>query len=383
MGLKKGLVLGVLCMGFFLVLRLGVSGRAGFTDVGEGDWFHGTVLSLATDGRRIVQGYPDGSFRPQGQLSADQFVALTVRALGNSPENGTGYWAQPAIDKALELGLLLPGEIGDYRAPIDRQKMARILVRALELSEGTGELPDFGVLERCLVDSRNLEPATREAVLAAYGAGILGGYPDHTFRPAGILTRAEACTVVERLLSPDKRLVLEPERIREEIRAAMGAQLYGGAEWVDPVEQEVRERIRVDMGLLESGMKYTPNEISYSEGSFFFNLSSDNAYGEILYNRNGPLAGHVEDFKRLLQRRLPEQEVIKVMTYLRQKENYQDLLPEEDKVFYLDQGRYLVRLTMVVHFKENPTLKGSPLVGFSILFRDKEFIEKYERYVVE
>jgi hypothetical protein len=67
-------------------------------------------------------------------------------------------------------------------------------------------VPDYAKLRDSITDVTVTTPHEYE-ILKVYAGGLIAGYPDKTFRPAGTLTRAEAATVIWRLMNEDKRVV--------------------------------------------------------------------------------------------------------------------------------------------------------------------------------
>ena len=117
-----------------------------FSDVKKGDWFNNAVSTLVK--AKVLSGYPDGSFQPN--------------------------------------------------APITRAEMAAIASR---FDEATGAQ----VTAKTFTDIAG-HWAERNIELAA-GHGWVNGYPDGTFRPERLITRAEAMKLINYVL---KRAVDEP-----------------------------------------------------------------------------------------------------------------------------------------------------------------------------
>ena len=68
-------------LGLILVLGLlaaggGAAGAAEYSDVKAGDWFYAYVSDLSAAG--VIDGYPDGSFRPYGQVSYGEALKLVL-----------------------------------------------------------------------------------------------------------------------------------------------------------------------------------------------------------------------------------------------------------------------------------------------------------------
>ena len=170
-----------------------------FSDIKDTDWFSENVYNLV--GKGILDGYTDGTFKPDSNISIDAFIKITVIAMGYDIEKGQGYWAEPFIQKALELGLIEAGEFSDYPAPITRVQMAKIIACALKEAYSEN-IHDFGLL---IKDFNDVPEKYREYVLKAFVKGIITGKPDGSFAPNDKATRAEAATMIVRLLDAGKR----------------------------------------------------------------------------------------------------------------------------------------------------------------------------------
>ena len=169
-----------------------------FTDVKDSDWFYSYLFELAH--KDLIKGNTDGSYAPDKPLYVDEFLAMALRTMGQEQKNANGYWAQNYIDRAIELGLIENGEFSRYDAPISREKIAKIVVKSLdpETVDADQELD--------AVFSDFQEVSEKEFVRKAIGLGVLAGYKDGTFRPSANATRAEAATMVVRMIDPTYRL---------------------------------------------------------------------------------------------------------------------------------------------------------------------------------
>lgn len=99
-----------------------------FTDVTEAHWAKG-YISYAT-GRGWVQGYPDGTFKPEANISYAEIATVLVRFL-DVDTNGFN-WPVDFIAKAFDLGLMkgLP-EIKDYKQAAVRDNMFLMLYNTI------------------------------------------------------------------------------------------------------------------------------------------------------------------------------------------------------------------------------------------------------------
>ena len=109
-----------------------------FTDVQEADWFNNAISTMENGG--IINGYPDGSFKPNGKITRAEFAAMAIRffqdaKVGPSKFSDTiGHWAEEAINMALEQGLITGYPDGTFRPdqPITRAEAMTIVNRVLK-----------------------------------------------------------------------------------------------------------------------------------------------------------------------------------------------------------------------------------------------------------
>ena len=191
---------------------------ASYTDVPENAWYTGYVNKISE--LKGFAGYEDNTFRPDNQITQEEFVktvvALTVgeqpEATGENTEpkrswkNCWDSWAQPYLNKAMEMGLITE-EDTDFRyngLPCTRGNMAKIATRAFEYLKEE-DIADTSTYATKLKDYSDIPDKFKKYVLQAYGKGIISGYEDGTFRSDGILTRAEASSVLVRLIDKAER----------------------------------------------------------------------------------------------------------------------------------------------------------------------------------
>jgi hypothetical protein len=172
-----------------------------FPDVRLGDWFGEAILRAEDEG--ILQGYPDGSFRPNATVTYGEFLRMAVK---NAPTKGQGHWADGYYEEGICRGLFTDEEIlkGALDKQISRKYMALVFAGLLEESsaiainstEKEAESESMSPYNFGDIDSRSaFKPFIEQSAMV----GILAGYPDHTFRPENFLTRAEAAVAFVRL----------------------------------------------------------------------------------------------------------------------------------------------------------------------------------------
>ena len=366
---------------------------AGFSDIKGKEWYAADVLALAGNSNGIIKGYPDGSFRAGAKLTVDQFITMLVRAGGETAANHAEYWAIHYLNKAKEMGILQDGDFADFRAEISREEMALLMMRFLAGREDLSNL-DTNQAEEAIVDFalvgayQKTTPGKeryQKAVKEAYVLGLLTGYEDTSFQPQGILTRAEAATVIMRLLNPNRRATFQPEVMKQKQTADLANHYYGGSKWVNPADESIPKLIRVmeDRNMTKGGLPYAPSAKDAIENDYP-NLSVDEIRATIEYTDKGlSPTGQLEDVEKLLLRRVPKAEAEKVMQYLRKKTNAIDHLGYRNVDFFLDNGRYWVRL------REERTMINSNVqefdgnayyVDFNICYMDAKWQKLYKEY---
>lgn len=170
----------------------------------KGHWAENTVIALSDKG--IIAGW-DGLFHPDEMVRINEYIKMVVVALGHNVTQVPGDWARNYVLKAYELGLILPGEITDVTEPINRGLMARIAMRTLQ----DEIVPEYIMAYKSLLtDYDFLDASISMDALKCVSMGIIKGLPDGSFRPNYYSTRAEAATVIHRMISQEEREKAKP-----------------------------------------------------------------------------------------------------------------------------------------------------------------------------
>jgi hypothetical protein len=165
-----------------------------FTDIGN-NWAGEAIKELAGIG--AVSGYPDGSFRPDAEITRGEFVTILVKALNlkyaaSAPafSDTVNHFAKDSIATAAALGIVRGYDDNTFKPddPITREQMAVIAIKALKLAETSGETT--------FSDNSKISAWAKASVLSAINNNIMKGYPDNNFNPQGNATRAEAVSLV-------------------------------------------------------------------------------------------------------------------------------------------------------------------------------------------
>lgn len=177
-----------------------------FSDI-AGHWAESIILDAVERG--FINGYGDGTFRPQNHITRAEFTAILVRALGlptilhgttDQPfvdHEDIPHWARPYVYAATEAKLVNGYEDDTFRADerITRSEMAALLVRALDGGAGADgpEKPSYA-------DAEDIPAWAAEEVAAATQAGLMQGTGHNRFAPNVYTVRAEAAAAIINLL---------------------------------------------------------------------------------------------------------------------------------------------------------------------------------------
>lgn len=173
--------------------------KAVFEDV-AGHWAEEAIADLKQ--KQIVDGYESNLFRPEQAISRAEAVAVIVRAFGltnpkaiqydDVPEN---HWAYESIAIAASAGAVNGYPDGSFRpdARITRGETAALVAQTLKLPGETGGEKPFSDI----AESDWFLP-----YLAQLKAkGWIDGYDDGSFRPHLPITRAEFASLLHRILT--------------------------------------------------------------------------------------------------------------------------------------------------------------------------------------
>lgn len=156
-----------------------------------------------------IVGYPNGNVEPNGNITRAEVATIFFRLLteevrtANSTQSNSlsdvtrGQWFNHAVSTLSSMGIVKGHNDGTFapNAPITRAEFAAIAAR---------------------FDDKNTDTSSKFTDIASHWAkneigiaankGWINGYPDSTFRPDQYITRAEAMTLVNRVLNrlPEK-----------------------------------------------------------------------------------------------------------------------------------------------------------------------------------
>ena len=178
--------------------------RMGTTTVWAG-WEETSVPSMLNgdDHYAYIQGYSDGTVRPNANITRAQVATIFFRLLDEDvrddnlttyntfPDVDEDYWANTAISTMASLGVINGRNSGlfDPDAYITRAEFAAICAR----------FDDSGV-DGITTFTDTVGHWAEDEISRAAALGWIQGYSDGTFRPNQYITRAQAVTMINRVL---------------------------------------------------------------------------------------------------------------------------------------------------------------------------------------
>lgn len=194
-----------------------------FADVFPGQWFMDAIDQLAYEG--MMKGLGNNEFGPDEAITRAQLVELLYRYDGEpgQPARTNAFtdvadedWYALSVEWAYANGIVDGYPEGDFRPDnnISRQEMAKIIEGFLAYREnGLAEAEDQS--ER-FADGSAVAGWAKESVNAVVAAGLMNGDEKGQLRPEGTATRAEFATVLLRVRDLEEKLEQEREEAEKE-----------------------------------------------------------------------------------------------------------------------------------------------------------------------
>lgn len=216
-------------MALVLVFAMVVSGTSvlaqdssatGFDDVPDDHWAKGAIELMASKG--IISGY-NGDFRPDDSVSRGEFAKMLVKTLGLpeiSPSTptftdvSTSDWEYTYVETAKNYLTGFTSGVGFKFKPGEasvREDMAVAVIKGLYAKGEVGNPDDTNIeVLGGYKDQSRVSTNLRKYVAAAINEGIMVG--DGTlFSPMENLTRAQAATLLVRLIDDEQKVVFDDE----------------------------------------------------------------------------------------------------------------------------------------------------------------------------
>lgn len=167
-------------------------------------WAKESIIALFEKG--IISGYSDGSFKPNQQITREEFVKLLVSCFGLVDNNAScdfkdvphDAWFRPYVASAKEKGIVdgISDELFGTGTNLTRQDMCVMVYRTIKLlgiELNEGEPIEFS-------DADSISDYAAEAVNVLSAAGVISGIDDK-FAPKEFCTRAQVAKVLYEIYS--------------------------------------------------------------------------------------------------------------------------------------------------------------------------------------
>ena len=167
-----------------------------FTDVKDSHWAYEAVKYLANN--FVISGYLDGTFKPENNITRAEFAKIIISATNKFDSEATSSfkdvdsenWHYAYVSTAYSLGYITGYPDGSFRpdANITRADICTIVNRVLKStpSENTEKFKD----------DDSIPSYAKDAVYALSSMGIINGYSDKTFAPKTYATRAQTAKII-------------------------------------------------------------------------------------------------------------------------------------------------------------------------------------------
>jgi hypothetical protein len=108
-----------------------------FPDVKPSYWAAG-YINMASKGKSIISGYPNGTFQPERKVTVGQAVTILMRQLGYKDTDMGGVWPEGSMTAAANIGLT-DGVSNDGYAALTRGQAAKLFLNLLraDCQDGT------------------------------------------------------------------------------------------------------------------------------------------------------------------------------------------------------------------------------------------------------
>ncbi|WP_238322972.1 carbohydrate binding domain-containing protein [Gorillibacterium massiliense] len=161
-------------------------------------WAHNALIKWRDAG--LIKGYEDGNLHPDAPINRAEIAVVINQLFGFTEKEESlpsdvkaSDWFAKHAALALKAGYasLYAGNAFRPLEPVTRQDAAVMLAKAFSLQGGATDVSKYK-------DSASISRYAQEAVqvLGPY----MSGYPDKTFRPISIITRAEAFTLIDKVM---------------------------------------------------------------------------------------------------------------------------------------------------------------------------------------
>jgi len=191
----RGLVCFLITLMLFNAYLPIVAAFASFDDISEDYWAYSYIKQLQELG--FAKGDGDGAYQPESYVTNAEFTALVCRMTGmdDTVLAQNDDWSDAVMEYARYMGWFTSEEIAQKECdePIRRETAAKILMLGFFEELSSGEPPEA---KAEIPDLSDVSAGCSNHVVHAYSMGIITGYPDGSFMPKALITRAEMAAIM-------------------------------------------------------------------------------------------------------------------------------------------------------------------------------------------
>ncbi|MBD1930205.1 DUF3370 family protein [Trichocoleus sp. FACHB-90] len=191
----------------FASLLIATPNQAAFSDINS-HWAKECISQMAP--RKLVSGYPDGTFRPNATITRAEFAVLMLNAFPDAPikrnstsfkDVPTSYWAHKAIQDAYRRGFFsgYPGGVFQPNQAIPRSQAVGVVAGAKNYSIPENPTQTLG---QYFNDAPQIPEYAKNAIASAAVNSIVVNYPNvKQLKPNQTATRGEVAALMCRALN--------------------------------------------------------------------------------------------------------------------------------------------------------------------------------------
>ncbi len=181
-----------------------------FKDVKAGSWYYDTVKYVYDNG--IMNGMTDDTFSPNGKLTRAMFITILGRLAGAEQSESDvfsdvkkGTWYSGYVGWAVNVGVVNGYSDGTFKPQgyLTRQEMAAAMARYIDQS-GVA-MPRESTAPVTFADESSVANWAKDYVEVLRRAGIVNGDNKGKYNPKANITRAETATIIKNLVDAGQK----------------------------------------------------------------------------------------------------------------------------------------------------------------------------------
>jgi len=173
-----------------------------FPDI-KGHWAKDYIAEAKA--KNIITGDEKGNFNPDKSVTRAELIAMLMRTIEGEEVSYDGIfsdvdsddWYASVIAKALKLGIISEDTKFRPNDRVTREEMCKMIVNVYTILGGEADSES----DISFADGEEISPWAEEFVKKAVAAGLMNGMDENKFSPGSGATRAQAATVICRMLA--------------------------------------------------------------------------------------------------------------------------------------------------------------------------------------